>query len=228
MKRIIGFSTAFFILIIFTLLYSEPSFNGNTPGCAGGGCHSFNSGLVEAMEQGELQIEVSLPGLSQGEKVGGELVDSEGNVVDVIQSTTSNPFILTAPGAGKYLVNAGNKEPSRDWDSVSVNINVSAINLSEVNRIPRKMELLGNHPNPFNNITLIKFSIPRQSEIKLVIYNINGQVIRSLAEGSFSGGIHQIMWDGKDKNGKTVASGTYIYRLFSENQQLSRKLILSK
>jgi hypothetical protein len=228
MKRIIVISTAFFILIIFTLLYSEPSFNDNDPGCSGGGCHSFNAGLVNVSEVGELQIEVSLPTVSQGDKIGGELVDSDGNVVDVVQSTTGNPFMLTAPSAGKYLVNAGNKKPSRDWDSVSVDLTVSAIDIPHGERVPDKMELLGNHPNPFNNITLIKFSLPQQSRIKMLIYNINGQLIRTLIKGSYAGGIHQIMWDGKDDSGKIVASGAYIYQLTSANQQLSRKLVLSK
>ena len=56
MKRIIAFFTTLFILIIITLLYSEPSFNDNDPGCSGGGCHSFKAGLVNITEQGELQI----------------------------------------------------------------------------------------------------------------------------------------------------------------------------
>jgi hypothetical protein len=228
MKRIIAFFTTLFILIIITLLYSEPSFNENDPGCSGGGCHSFNAGLVNITEQGELQIEVSLPTVSQGDKVGGELVASDGNVVDVVQSTTSNPFMLTAPSAGRYLVNAGSKKPSRDWDSVSFNLNVSAIDIPQGQHIPGKFELLGNHPNPFNNITLIKFSLSQQSKIKMHIYNINGQLIRTLIDASYAGGIHQIMWDGKDESGKIVASGAYIYQLTSANQQLSRKLVLSK
>jgi hypothetical protein len=228
MKKIIGFSTILFILITITFLYSEPSFNGNDPGCSGGGCHSFNSGLVSAVPLGDLQIQVTVNNVDQGDKVAGELVDSEGNVVDVIQATESNPFTLTAPSADTYLVNAGSKKPSRDWDSVSVTLTVSDIGELRDIGVPTKMELLGNHPNPFNNITLIKFSLPHQSRIKLSIYNINGQLIRHLSEGSYSSGIHQIMWDGKDESGKIVASGTYVYQLVSENQKISRKLVLSK
>jgi flagellar hook assembly protein FlgD len=228
MKKIIGFSTILFILIIITFLYSEPSFNGTDPGCEGDGCHSFNSGLVSAVPQGDLQIEVTVNNVDQGDKVAGELVDSDGNVVDVIQPTESNPFTLTAPSADTYLVNAGSKKPSRDWDSVSVTLTVSSIEGTQDGRVPNKIELLGNHPNPFNNITLIKFSLPKQSQIMLLVYNINGQLIRHLADGLYSGGIHQIMWNGKDDTGRIVASGTYLYQLVSENQKFSRKLILSK
>jgi flagellar hook assembly protein FlgD len=228
MKRIIGFSTILFILIIITFLYSEPSFNGNDPGCAGGGCHSFDAGIVTAIPSGDLQIEVTLDNVSQGDKVGGELVDSEGNIIDVIQSTTNNPFTLTASTAGTYLVNAGYKEPSRDWDSVSVTLTVSDIEDLRTIHVPTKIELLGNHPNPFNNVTMIKFSLPQQSQIKLMVFNIKGQLVRILANNTFSSGIHQIMWDGKDDGGRIVASGTYLYQLISENQKISRKLVLSK
>jgi hypothetical protein len=228
MKKIIGFSTLFFILLIFTILYSEPSFNGNSPGCAGGNCHSFNSGIVTAIPQGDLQIEVTLQNVSQGDKVSGELVDNNGNVVDVVSPTTQNPFILNATSVGTYLVNAGSKDPSRDWDSVSVSLTVSSLGETPDARVPNRIKLLGNHPNPFNNITLIKFSLPKQSRIKLLVFNINGQLIRHLADDSYSGGIHQIMWDGKDDNGKIVASGTYVYQLTGDNQKISRKLILSK
>ena len=228
MKKLTGISTILFITIIFTFLYSEPSFNGNTPGCAGSSCHDYNAGNVSALPAGDMQIEVSLNNVSQGEKVGGELVDNNGNVVDVVQSTENNPFMLTAPSAGTYLVNAGYKKPSRDWDSVSVTLNVSAIDAPLSTGMPDKIELLGNHPNPFNNITLIKFSLPHQSNIKLAIFSINGRLIRVLSDDSYMGGVHQVMWDGKDTNGKTVASGTYVYQLTSEQQQISRKLVLAK
>jgi len=228
MKQIIGFSCIIFILIIITFLYSEPSFNDPDPGCEGQGCHSFNSGIVTAIPKEALQIEVTLNNVSPGDNVAGELVDRNGNVVDVVQPTENNPFILTALVPGTYLVNAGSKQPSRDWDSVSVSLVVSSLIETQNARVPKKVQLLGNHPNPFNNITLINFSLPEQSKIKLLIYNIGGQLIRHLADDTYSGGIHHIMWDGKDDSGRIVASGTYLYRLISDNQNISRKLILSK
>ena len=228
MMKIIGFSTLFFILLIFTILYSEPSYNETSPGCAGGGCHTYNSSLVNAVPVGDLQIEVTVNNVDPDDKVAGELVDSEGNVVDVINPTSNNPFILSAHSAATYIVNAGTKKLFRDWDSVSVTLTVSSMGEIPDARIPDKIKLLGNHPNPFNNNTIIKFSLPKQSQIKLLVYSINGRLIRHLADASYSGGIHQIMWDGKDDNGNIVASGTYVYQLTSENQKISHKLILSK
>lgn len=117
----------FFVLFLSTfaltpLLLSEPSFNGSAPGCSGSGCHSFNDGSVSAAILNNFQVEVTVSGTSS--KVGGELVDTQGTVVAVINSTIANPFILTAPSAGSYIVNAGYDNPAKRWDSASVVISV--------------------------------------------------------------------------------------------------------
>jgi len=123
MKKIIYF----FVLLLITsplapLLLSEPSFNGSTPGCSGSGCHSFSRGDVSATILNNFQVQVTVSGTSS--KVGGELVDRNGNVVAVINSTSTNPFILTAPSAGYFTINAGYKNPSIRWDSTSIVISV--------------------------------------------------------------------------------------------------------
>jgi flagellar hook assembly protein FlgD len=228
MKKSILFAILIFNLAVFSVLFSEPDFNGSTAGCADGSCHSFKAGVVSANSQSNLQVEITLSGVSQGEKVGGELVDQNGAVVDVIQKTSSNPFTLTAPSAGEYLVNAGYKKPSREWDSVSVVIGVTDISDLDKNLIPEKIALLGNHPNPFNHETIIKFSLPQQNDIKLMIFDISGQLIRNLSESTYNAGIHSVQWDGRDNAGKVVASGIYIVRMNSRNRQFSHRILLSK
>ncbi len=107
-------------IVIATLNFAEPSFNGTNPGCSGSGCHSFSNGDVSFTLIDPLNIEVTVSGTSS--RVGGELVDNNGNVVAVINSTNSNPFILTAPSAGNYLINAGYDSPQRRWDSAAVTL----------------------------------------------------------------------------------------------------------
>ncbi len=102
-------------IIAVSLLLSEPAFNGSSPGCGGGGCHSFQDGDVSVTVLDNLQVEVTVSGTSS--RVGGELVDENGTVVDVIEQTNTNPFILSAPFEGTYVVNAGYKNPSKRWDS---------------------------------------------------------------------------------------------------------------
>ncbi len=111
------------LLIIFSLPYylsSEPGFNGTSPGCSGSGCHTFQDNSVTVVPLSNLQVQVTLTGNSGN--VAGELVNSSGTVVAVINSTSNNPFILTAPSEGTYLINAGYKNPSRRWDSTHVTL----------------------------------------------------------------------------------------------------------
>jgi hypothetical protein len=118
MKATILLITALISFFTLPFLLPEPSFNGSNPGCSGSGCHSFQDGSVSVAELSNFQVEVTVTGTSS--KVGGELVDEFGNVVSFINSTSTNPFILTAPSDGAYIVNAGYKNPSKKWDSSSV------------------------------------------------------------------------------------------------------------
>jgi len=121
MKTTLILLTIAISLIIIPIHLSEPSFNGSSPGCSGSGCHTFSDGDVSVTILDSMNIEVIVSGTTN--KVGGELVDEGGNVVDVINSTSNNPFILTAPAPGNYIVNAGYKNPSKMWDSAMVVIN---------------------------------------------------------------------------------------------------------
>lgn len=105
-------------IVAVSLLISEPAFNGSSPGCSGGGCHSFQDGDVSVKILENLRVEVTVSGTSS--IVGGELIDENGTVVDVIERTSTNPFILSASAEGTFVVNAGYKSPSRRWDSTLV------------------------------------------------------------------------------------------------------------
>ncbi len=94
---------------------------------------------------------------------------------------------------------------------------------------PNSFELKQNYPNPFNPTTTIAFSLPKRSDVELSIYNMLGQRIRTLVEQSKPAGEHRIIWDGKDKNGGTVASGMYLYRLKAGAEiSVTRKMVLLK
>ena len=120
MKVSAALFTILFVVIVFSLVQSEPGFNGSSPGCGGGGCHSSLSGIITATALSNNQVQITVSGTTS--RVGGELVNSSGQVVAVINSTTSNPFTLTAPSAGTYTVNAGYKNPNLRWGTTSVNI----------------------------------------------------------------------------------------------------------
>jgi predicted phage tail protein len=127
-------ATILFVAIIVSLLQSEPGFNGTTPGCGGSGCHTSQTGIVSATVLTGNQVQITLTGTTGN--VAGELVNSSGVVVAVNNSTSSNPFVLTAPSGGTYTVNAGFKNPSRQWGTTSVNIVAAPVAPSLLNTNP--------------------------------------------------------------------------------------------
>lgn len=79
--------------------------------------------------------------------------------------------------------------------------------------MPERFTLLGNYPNPFNPATEIIFAAPRSGHVRLEIYNIIGQKVKTLVDESVTAGLKAVTWDGKSDSGYPVASGIYYYRL---------------
>ncbi len=81
-------------------------------------------------------------------------------------------------------------------------------------------------PNPFNPETAIRFSLPRRASVRVLVFNVAGARVRSLAEGVMEAGPHSLRWDGRDDRGRDLPSGAYFYRLEAEGVADARKLIL--
>ena len=94
---------------------------------------------------------------------------------------------------------------------------------------PYNFLLHQNYPNPFNSETTINFQLPEENEISLLIYNIKGELIRTVIDQmNFQTGIHSIIWDGKNNYGKDVSSGVFLYTLRVGEQFISKKMLLTK
>ena len=93
-------------------------------------------------------------------------------------------------------------------------------------RLPDVLALYQNKPNPFNPITDITFDLPQSDNVKLEIFNMLGQKIKTLVDDEVSAGRHTIRWDGKDNNGRDAVSGVYFYKLTTSEETLTRKMIL--
>ena len=85
---------------------------------------------------------------------------------------------------------------------------------------------LRNHPNPFNPSTTIEFGLAAAGWAELQIYNIKGELVRSVLNGYIEAGPHVLSWDGTDPFGADVAAGIYIYRLRTGGYVESRKMLL--
>jgi len=77
-------------------------------------------------------------------------------------------------------------------------------------------KLSQNYPNPFNPQTSIEYSLNKTQHVELILYDLNGKLIRSLVNTQKSAGIHTIQWDGRDEHGRFVGSGIYIYKITTD------------
>ena len=91
---------------------------------------------------------------------------------------------------------------------------------------PIRFELSQNAPNPFNPSTTIQLSLSERGQTRLDIYGVNGQLVRTLIDGSMAVGTHEVVWDGTDAVGNKLGSGTYIYRLVNGENVSVRRMVL--
>jgi hypothetical protein len=89
-------------------------------------------------------------------------------------------------------------------------------------------QLYCNYPNPFNLSTTIGFQIPKRERVKIAIYNILGQHVKTLVDQMYQKGNYKIVWDGSNRFGETVASGIYFVRIVAGDFVRSKKMVLLK
>jgi len=89
-------------------------------------------------------------------------------------------------------------------------------------------DLKANYPNPFNPVTRISYNISESGMVKLTIYNIKGQLIRTVVNDVQESGSYTEFWNGNNDNDKPVASGIYFYKLTSGKYNRTRKMVLMK
>ncbi len=94
--------------------------------------------------------------------------------------------------------------------------------------LPTQTALLQNYPNPFNPETTISYEIAAPQEITITLYNLNGQRVRTLYSGPRAPGYFKVRWDGRDYDGKTVATGVYHCLLTAKEKRSVIKLLLLK
>lgn len=81
-------------------------------------------------------------------------------------------------------------------------------------------------PNPFNPSTTVSFAIPRDGDVRLTVYDVNGRLVRTLVDDHVATGEHTVVWNGLDDAGRAAASGVYIVRLSTPTETASRRLTL--
>jgi hypothetical protein len=166
------------------------------------------------------------------------------NTVSVLKNNGDGTF----SNAGEYQTGSGPKSVfAADLDvdgkpdlavanmssntvSILINIHATPAEVTELHqpKLPQSFVLSQNHPNPFNPTTQIRFSLPTQSDVRLVVYNLAGQVVKVLVDDRLRSGSYLVDWDGTDQAKRRVSSGVYLYRLDAGQYSESRKMVLLK
>ena len=92
--------------------------------------------------------------------------------------------------------------------------------------LPDSPQLAQNAPNPFNSQTFLSYFLPAPGPARLAVFTLTGQRVAVLRQGPQQAGYHRLHWNGRDDAGRPLASGMYLYRLVTEEDVLTRKLIL--
>ena len=152
---------------------------------------------------------------------------------DLIRTGISNivklPFVSKAPisEADRY-----HERITKAFMSTAMARNVAVQGLDS-DPLPSRFELYQNWPNPFNPFTNIEFYLEGDAangaeHVQLSVFNILGQMIRTLVDQPLPPGVHQYVWDGTDDSGERMASGVYLYRLLVGMDSQAKKMILVK
>ncbi len=167
----------------------------------------------------------------QGEPVEGALVvaEEEDQIVATALSTADGSYEMSGVPAGSYKLTAsvaGYTDGSYAETSGSVtvgatesvyNANISlgdqSTGIDASATLPVEFALEQNYPNPFNPSTEIQFSLPKTAAIQLKVYNLIGEEVKTLIQGSHQAGSYSVTWDGTNQQGFKMASGIYLYRL---------------
>ena len=163
--------------------------------------------------------------------------------IKVYPGDTTNDWLYITPTSG--IIPAGNSESIRLYTDISdlengtyytkimlgsndpdnpvvyipVKLSVMSTDCPDNidNNVPKNYELKQNYPNPFNPVTTIKYAIVRQEKVILCIYNIQGQLVKTLINEERQAGHHQVNWNGRDEGNNDVSSGIYVYILKTEH-----------
>ncbi|MDD2331543.1 MAG: T9SS type A sorting domain-containing protein, partial [Candidatus Cloacimonetes bacterium] len=150
----------------------------------------------------------------------------------VIQSGSSlemdvmfNPNGLFGNFSGILVINSDDPEA----ETTIIPLMGTAIHVSNEDQItPLVTELKNNYPNPFNPSTTIHFSIKDSAPVRIEVYNILGQRVRTLVNETKKAGVHSVTWNGTDDSGRNVSSGIYFYRMNSGKYTSTKKMIMLK
>jgi hypothetical protein len=112
------------------------------------------------------------------------------------------------------------------YDSSDASFVVTPATTGVGNTVPAIARLYPNSPNPFHEVTHVTFDLPSESQVKLVVLDLSGRVIRVLADGRYPAGTHEMSWNGRNEAGRTLAAGIYFLQMKAGSFLAAKRMYL--
>lgn len=151
-------------------------------------------------------------------------VKLDSNITDTFYVDTS----VVLGNTYHYAVSCVKTNDSEGKKSDQLEVNFLDVPWNNNHTVPTQCILEQNHPNPFNASTEIRYYLVAPTEVKIEIYNILGQKVKTLSGVKQERGWNSVTWDGKDQKNSSVASGIYFYRIETKNYQDIKRMLLLK
>jgi len=188
------------------------------------------------------EIAMSVNGLIVGaEPIMGEIIQINGYIMDMDLENAEVEFLYHEYGSrseprtirNNYLIlnQADNVFQARTLDLNNGSFfHVVSFKEGDVHvpEIPERTFLEGNFPNPFNPFTTIRYHLSQQENVSLRIYNIRGQLVKTLVNEIQEAGVYSVIWEGDYARGNSVASGVYFYRFETSVGVEVQRMVLLK
>jgi len=150
--------------------------------------------------------------------------DSESLIGETVANTFLDETVMIDE-VYYYQISAVDIHGNESDFSEEISANVVSL-IDEV--LPDVFVLEQNFPNPFNPSTTLRYGIPEETNVSLVIYDIQGNLVKKIASGSKSAGWHSYEWDGSDDSGHLVSTGLYLARLETRSYSRTIKMLYLK
>ena len=153
-----------------------------------------------------------------------EIVEAIGPVCDgdtVMLSLSEGSRLLDGTwihGGDCVIIKAKAKKPKA--------FDANALGKAVSSGVPDKFYLDQNYPNPFNPETKISYCLPEGFQVRLIIYNLIGQEVQTIVNNFQPAGYYQVIWNGRDNQGRLASSGIYIYRLTAGTFTQTKRMVL--
>ncbi len=168
-----------------------------------------------------------LSSITSNQSVTGDIDEAAFGIYD-------DSFLLRAQRSGNsirhYLIAYTAKDLADNTTTVVATVTVPILKPKDADLdplpIPDVFELTQNYPNPFGLQTIITFSLPYDTYVRLTAHNVIGMPVKTLLSGSLEAGTYTLTWDGRDEHGARLSSGLYLCRFSAGNQVLEKKMLL--